>query len=274
VLQNLSERLEDDIKEMLISSGNREKAHKRSRQRRPLEKARRKVLKEQARQEELVEDRKVEIETERAQKKAKDLRSMRSSRRPSSANTSVDGEIDREDDDFIILESHLDSDGMKLKQERDRLEAEWERLRKEQKESQAREKQRAADQERLQERLQQQQHESQAREKQRAADQERLQERLWQQQEEMRVERLDLEQEKRRHQDDIKLWRESRDSEIERGFRRRWPEEVRRPSEENEMLRDQPLRSHHHETHKEPRRRSRKSISKGYKVSYSSPLQL
>jgi hypothetical protein len=66
VLQNLSERLEHDIAEMMISNGDAKKSRKRIRLQEPLKKARQEVLKEQLLHEEFVEEQKVRAETTRS----------------------------------------------------------------------------------------------------------------------------------------------------------------------------------------------------------------
>ena len=93
VLHDLSERLEKDIGEMLISKGDTKKARERRQLRAPLEKARKDVLKEESIQEEFEQEQRVLFETRRAEQRVRFLRSMRPSEYPGASVRFEDGYI-------------------------------------------------------------------------------------------------------------------------------------------------------------------------------------
>ena len=121
VLQNLSKRLEHDIKEMMISNGETRKSRKRRDLQEPLQRARQEVLKEQLIREELFEEQKVRAETKRAEEKARFLRASRVSR-PSDEKISIDEWLDSEDEDYVILRSYRGPDGIRIDPEQGRPE--------------------------------------------------------------------------------------------------------------------------------------------------------
>jgi len=91
VLHTLSERLEKDIAEMMISKGDVKKSRDRRNLRAPLEEARREALKEESLQEEFEQEQQVLFETRRAEDRVRFLRTMRSSGYPGTGYHFGDG---------------------------------------------------------------------------------------------------------------------------------------------------------------------------------------
>lgn len=86
VLQNLSQRLERNIANMMISNGDGKKLRERRRMRRPLEEAQREVLREKSLEADREDLQQVKVETHRARQEARDLRSKRMSSDPGAAD--------------------------------------------------------------------------------------------------------------------------------------------------------------------------------------------
>jgi hypothetical protein len=121
VLHTLSKRLEHDIKDMMISNGDTKKARKRRDLQEPLQKARKEVLKEQLLREELFEEQKIRAETERAEEKARFLRTSRASR-PFDEKIIIDEWLDPEDEDYVILRPYPGPDEIRIDPEQGRPE--------------------------------------------------------------------------------------------------------------------------------------------------------
>jgi IgA-specific serine endopeptidase len=231
VMQNLSQRLEKDISEMMISNGDTKKARKRKHQRRPLEKARRKVLKEQLLQEEFEDEQDVRAETRRAQDEAAALRSMRLSR-PPYARTDIGETLGSEDEDYIVLRPYpAPPDQMEPESEQHRVERE------------------------LREKSKSEQHAVRDEQKKVAFERELLRK----QRQAFDVERNQFEEERRRQHQDDKIRRERSEREREHEVRRRRSEEPRREREQDERVRsEQDEDSRVARVYEEPRHRRRR----------------
>ena len=103
----------------MISNGDTKKARKRRDLQEPLQKARKEVLKEQLLREELFEEQKIRAETERAEEKARFLRTSRVSR-PFDEKIIIDEWLDPEDEDYVILRPYPGPDEIRVDPEQGR----------------------------------------------------------------------------------------------------------------------------------------------------------
>jgi IgA-specific serine endopeptidase len=230
VLQNLSERLEHDIAEMMISNGDAKKSRKRIRLQEPLKKARQEVLKEQLLHEEFVEEQKVRAETTRAQEQAQVLRAKRLSRHHG-ASIDIDERLDSQDEDYVVLQSYPGGpDEVAPDPERDPSERE------------------------LREKFKSEQHVFRDEQKKLAFERELLRK----QRHAFGVERDRFEERRRQHPDDG-LRREHSGREREHEVRRRRSEEPRRQREEDARERKERREDLHvAQVYEEPRHRRRR----------------